>query len=318
MDMAEPHAAPITAAGRTLLIVLSYHGAEDTIECLASIYRDKPDSADVLVVDNASGGGTVEALRAAFPALEIMVLAENRGWAGGNNAGITLALQRGYGLICLMNNDLSVNAGALPRLIAAAWRLGPCMLHPVIYDYHAPDVAQHDESRWAQPLEAHPGIFPMSYAYGACMMVHAELFHRVGLFDERFFLQLEEGDFFARAVKLGYASRLCVEARVLHKESVSFGGRVSPMKTYYSLRNQLLFAEKHALGPAGYKNALRRFFWSTQSIIGPDPTIWQALRWLCSGDINAVAGRAGIRDYILRRFGKMPESTARALRARPG
>jgi hypothetical protein len=318
MDMAEPHAAIAAAAGRTLLIVLSYHGVEDTIECLASIYRDKPERADVLVVDNASGPGTVASLRGAFPTLEIMALDENRGWAGGNNAGITLALQRGYGLICLMNNDLSVNPGALARLINAAGRLGPCMLHPTIYDYHAPDIAQHDTSRWDEALADHPDIVPMTYAYGACLMVHAELFRHVGLFDERFFLQLEESDFYARAIKLGYLARQCIEARVLHKESVSMGGKVSPMKTYYSLRNQLLFAEKHSFGLAGYRHALARFFWGTQNILGPHPTIWRVLRWLCSRDINAVAGRAGIADYIRRRFGKMPEATARALRARSG
>lgn len=314
MDMVEGHAVA-SVTDRCLLIVLSFNGADDTIECLASIFRDKPATADVLVVDNASAPGTVAALRAAFPGVEILPLAENTGWAGGNNAGIALALQRAYGLICLLNNDLSINEGALARMIDAAGRLGPTMLHPVIHDYFAPEIAQHDISRWTEAMAGHPDIFPMTYAYGACLMVHAELFRRVGLFDERYFLQMEESDFYERAVRLGYGAHLCGSARVLHKESVSMGGKVSPLKTYYSVRNRLLFAEKHAGGLLAYAHAWRGMFWHLRGLAVADASPWRFLRWLGSSDPYATASRAGIGHYLTRRFGKMPDATARALRA---
>jgi len=46
------------------------------------------------------------------------------------------------------------------------------------------------------------------------------------------------------AVAAGMRSYCALRARILHKESVSFGGRVTPNKTYYQVRNSLLLAEK--------------------------------------------------------------------------
>ncbi len=320
MDTADTKKSTKSSEGdlRTLLIVLSFHGAQDTLDCLTSIYCDKPTAADVLVVDNAPNDGTVEILRHTFPALEILELAENSGWAGGNNAGIKLALERGYDLLCLMNNDITVDPGTIDRLIEAASSVGPGLMHPRFHDHYAPDVVQHNTAHDQTALPGHLDIHLMHHAYGACMMVHADLFKRVGLFDERFFLQLEETDFYTRAEAMGFAARVCLQGRVLHKESVSFGGKVSPTKTYYMLRNQLLFGEKHASGITGRIEMLRRMYWGMQGILGSNLNAWRVLRWLCSNEATAIAGRAGIRDYVMRRFGKMPEATANILRTRMG
>lgn len=296
-------------APTTVLIVLSFNAKDDTIACLHSIYRSKPPSADVIVVDNASTDGAVAALRQAFQDIEIVELPENLGWAGGNNAGITLALDRGYELICLMNNDLCVPPGALDTLLGTAATLEPCLLHPAIYYFDQPEVAQLDPSAQARPLPGHDGLYELDYAYGACLLVHADLFRKIGLIDERFFLQLEEADFHCRATKAGFRSLCCTKARILHKESVSFGGRSSPLKTYYIVRNTLLLAEKHDLGSVRYARAIVRLLWSLRRRAGPDLSRAAFALWLLSGDPYAAASRLGFRDYLLRRFGQLRAMT---------
>lgn len=291
---------------RTALIVLSYNHVPDTVECLQSIYRSKPAAADVIVVDNASANGTVAELLRAFPDIEIIELKRNMGWAGGNNVGIQAALERGYGLICLINNDLVFCADAVDRLLSFASNMPPCLLHPSIYYYNEPEKAQLDPSMETVLPPEQDHLYVLDFAYGACLTIHAEIFHAIGLIDERFFLQLEETDFYLRAAKAGFRSLCCTNARVLHKESVSLGGRHSPTKTYYTVRNSLLLAEKHATG-------LRRFIWTLWSLAGDKASTARFLRWFCSHDDRAVAARAGIRDYALRRFGCMGDATMRAL-----
>ena len=95
---------------------------------------------------------------------------------------------------------------------------------------------------------------------------------------------------------------------MLHKESASFGGRVSANKTYYQVRNTFLLAEKHGRGVADFAGRAKRLLWALfQRFKGLDPAVnsWGRLAVaLCSGDAQARAVRQGVGDYVRRRFGK--------------
>src|SRR5690606_24696788 len=88
-----------------------------TIACLESLHAAALGGARVLVVDNGSRDDSVARLRARFPDQEILALPENRGYAGGNNAGIAHALAAGARAVLLLNNDAVVAADFLvPRI----------------------------------------------------------------------------------------------------------------------------------------------------------------------------------------------------------
>ena len=298
---------------RAALIVLSFNHVRETIECLQSIYRSKPATADVIVVDNASDDATVAELRRMFSDTEIIELRENLGWAGGNNIGIRMALERGYDLVCLINNDLIVCENALVRILYVAGNLEPCLLHPALYYYYDIEKSQVDPSLQGLPSSGRDHLYALDFAYGACLIIHAKVFRTIGLMDERYFLQLEETDFYLRAVKAGFRSLCYTNARVLHKESVSIGGRQSSTKVYYMVRNRLLITEKHAAGVVAYAAGLRRLIWTLWNLAESRTSLVKFLLWFCSYDSNAVAARAGIRDYVLRRFGRMSDAAARSL-----
>jgi hypothetical protein len=158
-------------------------------------------------------------------------------------------------------------------------------------------------------------------------MLPTDLLRRVGLLDERFFLQLEETDFFYRARALGIRSLCARKARILHKESVSFGGRITDTKAYYQVRNTLLLTEKHSPTLRGFLLAARGLAWSLRRQAasghageqddredgrGQRIRGWlRFLGWLLSANPLARAARQGVRDYLRRRFGRRPAIRAR-------
>jgi GT2 family glycosyltransferase len=232
-------------------------------------------------------------------------------------------LERKMDLICLLNNDLVLQETALRLLTSTYTRLGSCLLHPSIYYYSDPNSPQLDPLTTGSttggiigklPTSDDEDVWELDHAYGACLMVGTEIFRRIGLLDERFFLQMEETDLFLRAQRQGLKAVCVPSARVLHKESVAFGGRRIPIKTYYGIRNSLLLTEKNTtFGSRKFFTYLkRRLYWHLRSLhreIGSG----SFLHWLLSADAFAVAVRRGVLDYATRRFGRVNPNSARAI-----
>src|ERR1043165_2360638 len=86
-------------------VVVNYRGGEDTITCLRSLRDDLDYPADrlqVICVDNASGDGSAERIKAAVPGVELVESKTNTGFAGGCNLGVKHA--KGS-VVALLNND---------------------------------------------------------------------------------------------------------------------------------------------------------------------------------------------------------------------
>ncbi len=310
----------MTRANSVTVVVLSYNGVSDTLACLDSLTRDSSEEFDIVVVDNGSADGAPAAIRAQHPGVALVELAENRGWAGGNNVGIHYALERGSKLICLLNNDTIVPAGAIAAMAEMSWRLGPCLLHPAL------DFAELWEGAQLDPSQSIPrafsrraqenDVFELDFAYGACLMIPADLFRAIGMFDERFFLQLEETEFYLRARQSGVPSLCMTSTRITHAESRSFGGRKTPMKTYYFVRNTLLLTEKHHRSPSGVLKALLSLYGSLSRLAQQDEAHKPGktfFSWFVSRSPFPTAARAGLWDYLSRRFGRIDETTLRAI-----
>lgn len=304
-------------AARVLVVILNFNGIDDTLACLASLERQSFRDVAVLVIDNGSEVNALDRVAQAYPAVECLSLPENLGWAGGNNVGLRLAMARGHEFVCLLNNDTMLDDTALAELMRAAAIIGePCLLHPAIAYFDQPEVWQlhpglpADASARAKALMAEHDIVQMAWAYGACLLIPASLLDRIGLLDERFFLQLEEIDYFLRAQHLGIPSFCARNARMLHKESPSFGGVITPNKAYYQMRNGFLIAEKHHRTPRGFWSAARQSIWALYNqaeATGTRLTGWPGFaRWLLSADPLARAARQGAGDYLRRRFGRRP------------
>jgi GT2 family glycosyltransferase len=309
------------------IVVLHYRSVGDTIECLDSIARQAGPPFQTILVENGAVEPLGDDFEARYPWLQRVTLAENCGWSGGNNMGIRLALACGADVICLLNNDTVLPDGALARLMATQAALGPSLLHPVIDSYGDDALVQLDPSipipdylKVTERAEC-PGVYQISAVNGACLLVHRDVFEAVGFIDERFFLLCEDADFARRAVNAGYPMFCDTAVRIQHKESRAFGGRRLPIKTYYGFRNTLLFYAKHENYMRNARKLLRDLAWmawGTARAAGVAPGgWWHLLRWALSADPFARAARMGVRDYALRRFGKLRASDEDALQPLP-
>ena len=298
-----------------LIVVLHYRGLDDTLECLDSIGNQTGSNIHTVVIDNGSGDDLPVRLAASHNWAEVIKLPENQGWSGGNNVGIRLAFERNHDLVCLLNNDTVLPAEAMQRLMQTITVLEPCLLHPAIDSYGLDDEVQLDPTGPQPPdmeislVPGHPGLFEIDVANGCCLFMSVSILREIGLIDERFFLLCEDADLGRRARAAGYHIFCDPSVRIQHKESRAFGGRRTPIKTYYGIRNTFLFSEKHD----GASRDLVRFakhvawtVWRTaEAVEGRSRSWWGLAWWLCSRDAYARATRMGVRDYVLRRFGRI-------------
>jgi len=327
-------------SGRVSVIVLNWNGRDDTLECLESVRRiDYPDF-DVVVVDNGSADGSVDAIRGRFPSVRVLETGKNLGFAGGNNVGIRDALGRNVEYVFLLNNDTVVDAGVLRHLAVAAESTPEGGIFGAkIYYYLQRDLLWFAGGKWSEEESnfLHVGqheiddgkryaeLSETDYACGCAFFVKSEVFRAVGLLDERFFLTFEETDLCYRARRVGFKSYFVPAAKIWHKVSVSMGGEGSLLFTYFIARNRLLWAEKNL--PVGRRMAVyRRVFdemaWFLLSprlrpedgALGNGAWSGRFLRALGSrikDPVRRVRARA-VRDYVLRRFGDCPPSVREA------
>ena len=104
-----------------------------------------------------------------------------------------------------------------------------------------------------------PPITAVDIVNGCCMLIRAEVFERIGLIDERFFLVHEESDLCLRARRAGFRLGVLGEALVWHKGSSAFARTGKRLQRYYDTRNLCLLLGKHALRPGGRGPARSRW-----------------------------------------------------------
>jgi hypothetical protein len=98
------------------VIVVNWNGERLLDGCLASLAVQTCREREVILVDNGSTDGSVDIVRRKFPEVRVVALPENRGFAGGDCAGLKAATGE---FVALANNDVRVEAQWLERLGAA-------------------------------------------------------------------------------------------------------------------------------------------------------------------------------------------------------
>lgn len=251
----------LTDTPSVVTVVLNWNGLHDTRECLQSLRAADYPNNRVLVVDNGSRNDEASALEKEFGSfVELLRLPENKGFAGGANAGMKRALELGADYVLLLNNDVIVDPSFLSRMIEQAKELprlaAAC---PKTYFYNDPRRIYSTGGKvslWRAVAtqvgrgQTDTGQFDRravrDYADGVCMLIPAAALRKVGLLDEQYFAYWEETDWCVRAREAGLRSYYIPQARIWHKAERS---QAPDMRFHYFYRrNALLFVRKRGSG----------------------------------------------------------------------
>lgn len=246
---------------RIALVTVTYNGETVWPEFYASMAAQQGVDWQLIVVDNASKDGTiamVEAAAAVDTRVTLLANSTNVGVAAGNNQGTRLALDKGYEMIALINNDTAFDPDMLHQLATTLEREEAGAVSALIPFYDRPDLCWYGGGHFSasrgmlslhdgmgKPL-THPGhSFQTDYAPTCCVLFKADVFRKLGLMDEAYFVYWDDVDFLWRMKKAGVDILVDPGAVMLHKVSVSTGGRSSDFSIRYGHRNQIYFARKH-------------------------------------------------------------------------
>jgi hypothetical protein len=241
------------------VIIINWKLPEKTVECLASLAQQETPH-HTIVVDNGSGDHSVPRIRRAFPDVTMIPLPENIGFGAACNLAIKRALENpACNYILLLNNDAIIHPQALTELVAAAAGHPEAgILGPKIYYRHQRQIFWYAGARCRQGVlaaadtgrgEKDYGQFDarreVDFVFGAAMLIRRDVFARIGFFDERFFLYLEDMDFCLRARQTDFALHFVPQAHVWHHGSASTKNNGAFRKYHYA-RSTVLFLKKHA------------------------------------------------------------------------
>lgn len=243
---------------RITLVTVTYNGASVWPEFLDSLMAQDESDWHLIVVDNASRDDTVQRVEAVGdPRITLVANRENVGVAAANNQGIRIAIDRGDPMIVLINNDTAFGPELFGRLMAAAERSDAGAVSALIPYYDRPDLSWYSGGHFSRlrgmlslhdgqgkPLETAAVPFKTDYAPTCCVLFKADVFHKIGLMDEAYFVYWDDVDFLWRMKQAGIDIVVDPASVMLHKVSVSTGGRLSDFSIRYGHRNQIYFARK--------------------------------------------------------------------------
>jgi len=230
------------------VVVVSYRSEGLLRECLSSL-RDHPPSRPltVHVVDNASGDGTAEMVAREFDEVELRVNDRNVGFAAANNLVIR---DTDSPYVLVLNPDTRITAGALDRLLEVMEvrpEVGMCGPRLELEDGSLDHAAKRTfptplsalghftgagRRRGPGPLAAYraPEVEagPVDALNGAFMLIRRAALDEVGLFDDGYWMYMEDLDLSYRFAQASWVSWYEPGVRVIHVKAGTTGRERGP------------------------------------------------------------------------------------------
>ncbi|MGV2963545.1 glycosyltransferase family 2 protein [Paenibacillus sp. AGC30] len=250
------------------IIIVNYNTRQLTLDCLASVYATHTSyRLEIIVIDNASHDGSVEAIREVYPSVQLIANNHNTGFAVANNQGIKVAIGR---YILLLNSDTVIQPDTLQTMVGFMDRhpeMGASGCKVILPDgsldkackrgfptpsasfYYAFGISRlfPDRPKFNQYQLGHlspDDEYPVDCLVGAFMLVRRETIEQVGGLDETFFMYGEDIDWCYRIKEAGWGIFYYPRTYIVHYKGGS--ARRKPLKiTYEFHRAMWVFHRKH-------------------------------------------------------------------------
>jgi GT2 family glycosyltransferase len=250
------------------ILVVNYNTCRLTLDCLQSVYASKTQYRyEVIVIDNHSSDGSVEAIRAAYPETRLIANEDNTGFAKANNQGMEVASGR---YILLLNSDTLVQPDTLDTMIQfmdTHPEMGASGCKVILPDgsldkackrgFPTPSASFYYAFGWSKRYPDNPKYnqyqlghlspddeYPVDVLVGAFMLVRRETIEQVGGLDETFFMYGEDIDWCYRIKQAGWGIYYYPRTYIVHIKGGS--ARRRPLKIIYEFHRAMwVFHRKH-------------------------------------------------------------------------
>ena len=233
------------------VIILNFKVKNLILKCIESVKQSTFKDLEIVVVDNSPQEGLGVLIDKDITYLPN----ENTGYTGGNNLGIKEALKGSTDYVFILNPDTEIekdtirilketaekeNAGIIGSKILFSdkktiWYAGGILDRNNVIGKHR-GVDELDKGQYDSLSET-------DYVTGAALFASKEVFEKVGLFDEKYFLYYADSDLSRRAKDAGFKVLYQPKAIVYHENAQSTG-LGSPLQDYFITRNRMLYASK--------------------------------------------------------------------------
>jgi len=240
------------------VVICTFNKRDFVLDCIESVLNSDRTDFDIIVVDNASTDGSVDAIKVKYgEKLTLIAKTENTGGSGGFNSGMQEVLDRGfYKYFILMDNDITVKNDTISELRDYMDKhddVGIC--GSAIFQMENPEITQEmgavirfDELT-NKPLyhqvkaDGLPHFVDCDYVPFCSAMIRTDILNEVGLIDTGNFIYWDDMEFCWRVRKAGYKVHAISSSVVYHCMSskqydTTFG-------TYYFFRNKLKCFTRH-------------------------------------------------------------------------
>lgn len=302
----------------TAAVVVTWQGGEATRRCVGSLRAQRP-APLVVIVDNASDEAERRALRDAYAGagdVRLLLLDDNRHFAGGLNAGAAAAIAAGAARLFFLNNDTVVEPGALALLEETLD--GPAadgIVGPLVVDAADPArvISAGETHRTALLCVPRTLLRPrrqggvprrVSGLMGCALLVGRRCWEAAGGFCEQIEVYYEDVDFCLAARAAGYAAWIDPRAVVRHDGMRGFARGLTPWAAYLKARNPWLVVRRHG-GPLAWATFLATF----PLLVAASAAGYAARgRW----DVVRALGRGAVAGVRSARTGRLTRTSAPA------
>ncbi|MBU1074842.1 glycosyltransferase family 2 protein [Patescibacteria group bacterium] len=226
---------------KLFIVIVTWNGERLIRDCLNSVYGQNKSDFGVIVVDNNSIDGTKEIIRESFKDVILIENDENLGFAAGNNVGIKKALSLGTDYVCLLNQDTEVSnnfAENCVKYLVENKKVG--LASPIILFTNSEkiwfagsrifcgrEILAHATTKIGEHTDKKISLSEFSnnshvdWIPACALFVKKDVFEKIGLLDEKFFMYGEDVDFSLRAKIAGYELGIIDSTTIIHKEDLN-------------------------------------------------------------------------------------------------
>lgn len=228
--------APVSA------VVVNYKALDHLLRCVESLRAE--DVHDLVVVDNDSGDGSEDAVRAADPDVRFLQTGANLGYGTGCNRGAAHTDAANPYLLCT-NPDAFLRPGSLKALVSVlesrpevgivgprildpdgsvypSVRTFPTLLDSIGHAFLGLVWARNPFTRRYRMLDYdHERAGDVDWVSGSCFLARRAAWDAIGGFDEGYFMYAEDSDLCWRAREAGWVVAFEPAAEAVHVQGAS-------------------------------------------------------------------------------------------------